>query len=97
MARCRSTPSAARAIGVFISTHKVLTMTTNKRGNPAASSGTMEESKSIGSQAAAARAQTELIELLARLVLAGIEAEAVVAAATRECGADERRTRRPGN
>ena len=28
--------------------------------------------------------------------LAEIEAEAVVAAATRECGADERRTRRPG-
>ena len=33
---------------------------------------------------------------LKRRVLAEIEAEAVVAAATRECGADERRTRRPG-
>jgi len=71
-------------------------MTTNKRGKPAASSGTIGGSESAPSQAAAGRAQAELIELLARLVLAEIEAEAAVAAATRECGADERRTRRPG-
>jgi hypothetical protein len=71
-------------------------MTKNKRGNPAASGGTMGDTESTASHAAAARAQVELIELLARLVLAEIEAEAVVAAATRECGADERRTRRPG-
>jgi len=71
-------------------------MTTNKRGKPAALSGTMEAPEAATPQANAARAQAELIELLARLVLAEIEAEAAVAAATRECGADERRTRRPG-
>jgi hypothetical protein len=76
--------------------HKVLTMNTNKRGKPAALGGTMEAPEAATPQAAAARAQAELIELLARLVLAEIEAEAAVAAATHECGADERRTRRPG-
>jgi hypothetical protein len=76
--------------------HKVLTMTTNKKAKPAALSGTMDAPEAATLQATAARAQAELIELLARLVLVEIEAEAAVAAATRECGADERRTRRPG-
>jgi hypothetical protein len=71
-------------------------MNTNKRGKPAALGGTMEAPEAATPQPAAARAQAELIELLARLVLAEIEAEAVVAAATRACGADERRTRRSG-
>jgi hypothetical protein len=56
----------------------------------------MEAPEAATPQAAAARAQAELIELLARLVLAEIEAEVAVAAATRECGADERQTGRPG-
>jgi hypothetical protein len=76
--------------------HKVLTMNTNTKAKPAALGGTMEAPEAATPQVAAARAQAELIELLARLVLAEIEAEAVVVAATRECGADERRTRRPG-
>jgi hypothetical protein len=75
---------------------KVLTMTTNKRAKPAALGGTMEAPEAATPEAAAARAQAELIELLARQVLAAIEAGAVVPDPTRQADANERRSRRPG-
>lgn len=68
-------------------------MTMTRMNAGPAVGGTMESPDDAARQAAAARAQTELIELLARLVLAAIEAGAVVTDATRERGADERRTR----
>ena len=67
-------------------------MTTKRMTAGPAVGGTMEIPDDAARQAAVARAQTELIELLARFVLAAIEAGAVVTDATRERGADERRT-----
>jgi hypothetical protein len=68
MAWCRSNRSAAHAIGVFIPT-EVLLMPTNFLTKNAAASGTMNAQDARDRQAGAARAQAELIEILARLVL----------------------------
>ena len=76
MARCWSTPSAARAIGVFISTRTVPTMTTNKTNDRMAEAATNESAGDRDLSARFARAQAELIEILARLVLDRIESAA---------------------
>ncbi len=70
-------------------------MTTNNRAKPAALGGTMEAPEAATPHAAAARAQAELIELLARRLLAAIEAGSVATDTTRQADAHERRTRRP--
>lgn len=58
-------------------------MTTTRMNASAAAGGTMKASEDATQQVAAARAQAELIELLARLVLAAIQAGAVATYATR--------------
>jgi hypothetical protein len=76
MAWCRPNHSVAHAIGVSIST-EVHTMTKTRR-NDAADSGTIRTGD-VARRAAVARAQAELIEMLARLVMAAVEIESAAA------------------
>jgi len=84
--------SAARAIGVSIS-REVLEMTMTRMTAGPAVGGTMEIPDDAARRAAVARAQAELIEQLARLVLAASEAGAVATDTTCERGADDQRPR----
>jgi ATP-dependent exoDNAse (exonuclease V) alpha subunit len=68
-------------------------MTTTRLNDGAAAGGTMEATTDADARGSAARAQAELIELLAKLVLAAIEAGAAAAHTTRQCGTHERRPR----
>ena len=74
MAWCRSNRSAAHAIGVFIP-DEVQTMTTKATNDHAPPGGTMSAGRDADRRVRAGRAQTELIDILARLVLASVEAE----------------------
>jgi hypothetical protein len=74
MAWCRSNRSAAHAIGVFIP-HTTGTKMMKKTSVGVPNSGTMIGPNDADRIAGAARAQMELIESLARLVLALIERE----------------------
>jgi hypothetical protein len=65
---------AAHASGVFIP-REVITMTT-KRTTASAADGSTMDTHANASSAGAARAQAELIDLLARLVLASVERNA---------------------
>lgn len=74
MAWCQSIRSAAHAIGVFIP-NGIHDMRTKRTNGSAAKVGTMNASGDAALWIAAARAQTELIDTLARLLLASVEQE----------------------
>lgn len=67
-------------------------MTTKPPNEGAAKGGTMKAPGDTARCIAAARAQMELIDLLARLVLASVEAETVATRTIRPGGAHERRS-----
>jgi hypothetical protein len=72
MAWCWPNHSVAHAIGGFIFTE--VHVMTNTPSNEAADSGTIRPGV-VARRAAVARAQAELIEMLARLVMAAVEIE----------------------
>jgi len=72
MAWCRSNRSAAHAIGVFVPM-KRNAMTTENTNEQTADGGTMNMCGDAHRGAVVARAQMELIDTLARLVLASVE------------------------
>ncbi len=90
MAWRRPTRSVAHAIGVSISTEDQ-TMT-KTRTNDAADSGTIGPGDTAR-RAAVARAQAELIEMLARFVLAAVETGAVATPSERRRVANVQRPR----
>jgi hypothetical protein len=71
-------------------------MTKNNTTEPAAAAGTIKADPDAARSARAARAQAELIEMLARLVLAAVEADAAGTRAHRPRDhARDRRARQP--
>jgi hypothetical protein len=74
MAWCRPTRSAAHAIGVFISYETTMT-TTKTTSDHAPEGGTIRATSDADRRVTVARAQAELIDMLARLVLAAVESE----------------------
>jgi hypothetical protein len=74
MAWCRPTRSVAHAIGVFIS-HENTMMTAKTTSDHAPEGGTIRAASDADRRVTVARAQAELIDMLARLVLAAVESE----------------------
>ena len=74
MAWCRPTRSVADAIGVFIS-HETTMTTTKTTSEQAPEGGTIRAATDADRRVTVVRAQAELIDMLARLVLAAVESE----------------------
>jgi hypothetical protein len=74
MAWCWPTRTVAHAIGVFIS-HETTMTTTKTTTDHAPEGGTIKAASGADRQVSVARAQAELIDMLARLVLGAVEQE----------------------